>query len=121
MCAYSTGASMKLLITCLFAKKIAHCLATGDIVGYVEFGEESLISCSKSKEEMATHMLAVFVRGNVDCYAVVAIDCALLTDLVGIKRSFVLIAFVHCTLACKSKCFLVLTKALPHHLVNYQY
>ena len=44
----------------------------------MDFGEESLTSCSKSKEEMATHMLAVFVRGDIDCYAIIAVDCALL-------------------------------------------
>ena len=88
MWAYLTSATIKLLITCLCVEEIAYCSATGDIVGYVDFGEESLTSCSKSKEEMATHMLAVFVRGDIDCYAVVAIDCVLLTDPVGIKRSF---------------------------------
>ena len=60
----------------------------------MDFDEVSLTSCSKSKEEMTPHMLAVFVRGHIDCYAVVAIDCTLLADHVGIRRSFVLIAFV---------------------------
>ena len=57
MCAYLTSATIKLLITCLFVEEIAYCSATGDIVGYVDFGEESLTSCSKSKEEMATHIV----------------------------------------------------------------
>ena len=48
-----------------FLKDLAYCSATGDIVGFVDFGDAELASLTAANDSVATHVLAVFMRGIV--------------------------------------------------------
>ena len=50
---------------CFFIEDLAYCSATGDIVGFVDFGDAELASLTAANDSVATHVLAVFMRGIV--------------------------------------------------------
>ena len=68
----SVGAPcVKTLMDCMFydsvcfLEDLAYCSATGDIVGFVDFGDAELASFTAANDSVATHVLAVFMRGIV--------------------------------------------------------
>ena len=48
-----------------FIEDLAYCSATGDIVGFVDFGYAELASLTAANDSVATHVSAVFMRGIV--------------------------------------------------------
>ena len=49
----------------LHLEDIAFSASSGDIVGYVDFDDEAITAMSHSKDSVATHMLAFFLRGKL--------------------------------------------------------
>ena len=52
------------IVTLLYLENIAFSSTSGDIVGYVDFDDQTLTALAHSKDAVATHMLAFFLRGN---------------------------------------------------------
>ena len=53
------------MIRYVFLEDLAYCSATRDIVGFVDFGDAELASLTAANDSVATHVLAVFMKGIV--------------------------------------------------------
>ena len=48
-----------------FLEDLVYCSAAGDIVRFVDFGDAELARLTAANDSVATHVLAVFMRGIV--------------------------------------------------------